>query len=161
MQAEMTDAHKTVRQNMREETADKLHCREGHQFLFAIVAVIEILEGDRIFANGNNTMIGNGNAEDVTTEILDQFLLVVERRLDIDFPIFGQALLDHILNVERVMVGVQFAVCPELGDFKTETIAELIGEQFGGKKKLMVSRIPTVASGRGDQRTARDDEMDM
>ncbi len=58
-------------------------------FLFAIIAVIEILESDGIFANGNNAMIGNGNAEDIATEILDQFLFAIERGLNVDFPIFG------------------------------------------------------------------------
>ena len=91
MQAEMTDADKAIGQNMREEATDKLDRGEGHQFLFAIVAVVEVFEGDRVSRNGNDTMIGNGNTENVATEILDQLLFVIERGLDIDFPIFGQA----------------------------------------------------------------------
>ena len=161
VQTEMTNAHKTIRQDMREKAADKLHRGEGHHLLFAVVAVIEILESDSIFPNRHNAMIGDGNAEDVTTEILDQLLLVVERRLDIDFPIFGQALHQHILNIKCAVIGIEFAVCPELGDFKTETITELIGEQFDGEEELMVSGIPTISSVGGDQRPARDDEVNM
>ena len=161
VQTKMTDADKPIGQNMREETADEFQCRESHGFFFAVVAIIEILEGDCIFSNGNNTMIGNGNAEDVATEILDQLFFVIERGLDIDFPIFGQGLLQHILNIERAVMGIEFGVCPELGDFEAETIAELIGKQFDGEEELVVSRIPSVTSGGGNERAARNNEMDM
>lgn len=161
MQTKMTDAHKTIGQDMREKTADKLKDMQGHQFFFAVVAIIEVFEGDRIFANGNNAMIGNGNAEDVAAEILDQFFFVVERGLNIDFPIFGQGLLQHALNIERAVKGIEFAVCPELREGKAKAVAELIGEQFDGKEELMVSRIPSVASGGGHKSAARDDEMQV
>src|SRR6266498_4137973 len=161
VQAKMADADKTIGQDMGKETTNELENMEGHQLLFAIVAVVEILEGDGVFANCHNAMIGNGNAEDVATKILKQLLFIVERRLDIDFPIFGQALLQHILNIKSVVMGIEFANCPEFGDFKAEAIAEHIGKQFGGKEKLMVSGIPRVASGGAHKSAARDDEMDM
>ena len=100
MQAEMTNAHKAIGQNVREKVADKLHGGQGHQLLFAMIAVIEILEGDSIFANGNDAMIGNGNAEDVASKIFEQFLRAVDGSLDVDFPIFGEGLRQHILDVE-------------------------------------------------------------
>lgn len=161
VQAKMADADKPIGENMRKETANELEDMEGHQLLFALVAVIEILEGDSILANRHNAVIGNGNAEDVATKILKQLLFVVERWLDIDFPIFGQGLRQHILNIQSAVISVQFVVYPEFGDFKAETIAEHIGKEFDGKEKLVVSRIPTVASGGGYQRAARNDEMDM
>jgi len=37
----------------------------------------------------------------------------------------------------------------------------LIGKQFDGKEKLVVSGIPSVTSGRRDQRAARDNEVKM
>ena len=89
VQTKMADTDKAIGQDMGEKTADKLRGGEGHQFLYAIVAVVEILESDRIFANGNNAMIGDGDAENVTPQILDQFLFVIERGLDKDLPIFG------------------------------------------------------------------------
>ena len=161
MQAEMTDADKAIGQNMREEATDKLDRGEGHQFLFAIVAVVEVFEGDRVSRNGNDTMIGNGNTENVATEILDQLLFVIERGLDIDFPIFGQGFLQHRLNLECAVVGVEYAVRPALREFKTEAVSELIGKQFDGKEELVGSSIPAIASRRGYKRAARDDEMDV
>ena len=161
MQAKVTNADKAIGEDMREETADKLEDMQGHQLFFAIVAVIEILEGDGILANVHNAVIGNGNAEDVTTEILDQFLFVIERGLDIDFPIFGQGLLEHELNIESAVVGVEFAVCPKLGEGEAKAIAELIGKQFSGEEELRVSGMPSVACGRRDQCAARNDEVEV
>ena len=128
VQAEMADTHKTIRQDMSKETADELHCGEGHQFFDAVVAVVEILEGDSIFANSHNTVIRDGDAEDVTSEILDQLFDAIERGLDIDFPIFGQGLLQHLLNIECAVVGIELAVRPKVGEFKTKAVAKLVGE---------------------------------
>ena len=50
----MANADKAIGQDMGEETADKLHRREGHDFLYAFVAIVEVLEGDSIFANGQD-----------------------------------------------------------------------------------------------------------
>ena len=161
MQTKVTDAHKTIWEDVRKETADELEDRQGHCLFFAIIAVIEIFEGDGIIGNGDNPMIGNGNAEDVASEILNQLFCVIERLLNIDFPIFGQGFAQHRLNIKRAVVGVEFAVGPEFGEFKAKTIAEQIGKQEDGKEKLMRSRIPRIARGGGDKRAARDDEVEM
>ncbi len=169
MQTEMANAHKAAGQNVGEEAADKLHRRERHQLLFAVVAVIEILEGDRVFPNRHNAMIGNGNAEDVATEILDQLLDAVERGLDIHFPIFRQGFRQHPLNIQRASLGIQFAIRPKLRERKTKAVAELIGKQFDGKEKFVRSRLPAkaphaicgVASGGGHKGAARDNEVEM
>jgi len=112
VQAKMANTDKAIGEDMGKETANKLEDRQGHEFLFAIVAVIEILEGDGIFAKGNNAVIGNSNAEDVATEIFEQLLFVVEGGLDIDFPIFGQGFGQHALHIKSAMVGVEFVVYP-------------------------------------------------
>jgi len=161
MQAEMTDAHKAIREDMREKAADELHRGEGHQFFFAVVTVIEILESDSIFPNSNKAMIGDGNAEDVATEILDQLVDAVERGLDIDFPIFRQGLCQHWSDIECAVVGIQFAIRPKLRERKAETIAELIGKQFDGKEELVRSGLPTIASGGGHKGAACDDEVEV
>ncbi len=129
MQAKMANADKTIGEDMGKKTTDELEDMQGHLLLFAVVAVIEILEGDGIFANGDNAMIGNGNTENIATEVFEQLLFVVERFLDIDFPIFGQGFGEHRLHIEFAIVGVEFASRPEIGEFKTETIAEHIGKQ--------------------------------
>lgn len=128
MQTKMTNAHKTIWEDMGEKAADELHRGEGHQFLFAIVAIIEIFEGDGIFANGDDAMIGNGNPKNIASQIFDQLLFVIERFLDIDLPIFGQTFSEHGLNIQRAIIRVEFAIRPELSEFKTKAITELIGK---------------------------------
>ena len=69
MQTKMTNTDKAIGEDMGKETANELEDRQGHNFFNAIVAVIEILEGDGVFPKSHNAMIGNGNAEDITTEV--------------------------------------------------------------------------------------------
>ncbi len=145
MQTKMTNADKTLGQDMREKTMDKLCSRQGHLFLFALVAIVEILESDGIVGKRKDTMIGNGNAKDVATEILHQCLDATQWRLDVDFPIFGKRLGDHLLDIESPVVGIQFAGCPELGDGETKAVAELIGKQLDGEEELVGSSLPAIA----------------
>src|SRR5512147_2917812 len=118
----MTNADKTFGQDMGEKTTDKLHGREGHLFLFALVAVIEILKGDGIVGKRNNPVVRNGNAKDVTTEILHQFLDATQWGLDVDFPIFRECLLHPLLEIESTLVGIEFACCAELCEGETKAV---------------------------------------
>lgn len=161
VQTKMANADKALGEDMREKAADKLHGRQGHLFLFTLVAVVEILEGDRIVREGKDTVIGDGNAKYVATEILHQFLDTTQWGLDVDFPIFGECLGHHLLDIERAIIGIQFAGCPELGDGETKAIAELIGEQFDGEEEFVGSSLPAIASGRRDQGPASDNAMQM
>ena len=124
----MTDTDEALGQDVREEATDELMGVEGHELLFAVVAVVEILEGDSVFGHAQDAVVGDGNTEDIATEILDQFLRTIEGSLNVDFPILRQGVLEHVGNVECAMVGIEFAICPELREFKTEAIAELVGK---------------------------------
>ena len=106
-------------------------------------------------------MIGDGNAKDVATEILDQFLWAIDGSLDVDFPILGQGVLEHGGNVECAIVGIEFAFCPKLGEGEAKTVAELVGKELDGKEEFARSGLPAIAPRMRHQRTARDDEMDM
>src|SRR5512145_1958508 len=59
MQTKVTNADKTFRQDMREKTMDKLCSRQGHFFLFALVAIVKILEGDGIVGERKDAVIGD------------------------------------------------------------------------------------------------------
>ena len=48
MQAEVADADKTIGQDMREEATDEFGGRQGHELLLTLIAIIVILESDRI-----------------------------------------------------------------------------------------------------------------
>ncbi len=129
MKTEVANADKASRQDVGEETTDEFEGRQDHDFLLALVAMVEVGEGDGISANCKNTVIGDGNAKDVATEILDQFLGTIERSLDVDLPILGQGMLEHGRDIECAIVGMEFALCPELRELKTKAVAELVGQQ--------------------------------
>ncbi len=146
---------------MREKTTDEFHGRQSHLFLFPLIAIVEILEGDGMVGESQDTMIGDGNAKDVTTKILHQLLDATQRRLDVDFPIFGKSLGDHLLGIESTVVGIQFACCPELCDGETKAVAELMGEQFDREEELARGRLPAIARGSRDQSATGDHAMQM
>jgi hypothetical protein len=81
--------------------------------------------------------------------------------LDVDFPIFGERLGQHLLDSERAIIGIQFAGCPELGEGQAKAVAELIGEQFDGEEEFVGSGLPAIARGRRDQGPASNDAMQM
>lgn len=147
VQTKMSNADKTVRQDMRKKAADELQWREGHDLLFAIVTVVEIFEGDGILINGENAVIGDGNAEDVAAEILHELLDTVERSLNKDFPISGHGLMGHGGHIESVITCVEKAILPEPGKSGAEVVAELIGKQLDRKEELALSGLPAIACG--------------
>jgi len=145
VQTEMANADKAFGEDMREKTMDKLCSRQGHLFLFTLVAVVEILEGDGMVGKGKDPVVGDGNAKDVATEILHECIDATQWSLDVDFPIFGKRLGEHLLDIESTVVGIQFAGCPELGDGETKAIAELIRKQFDREEELARGSLPAIA----------------
>jgi hypothetical protein len=69
MQAKMANADKACGQDMREEATDEFEGGQGHDFLCALVAVVEVFEGNGVFANGQDAMVGDGNTEDTCTAL--------------------------------------------------------------------------------------------
>ena len=89
---------------MGEETADKLHCRESHSFGFAFIAIVKIFERHLIALDRDNAMIADGNAEDVATEVFDQFLHAIERGLNKYFPILRLRCRYHVCHIQLTLI---------------------------------------------------------
>ena len=88
--AEMTDALEAGRQNMQQEAADKLLDGDGHYFGLPLIgtAVIFPVERQLAVVEGNQALIGDGDAMGIAAEILDHLLGAAEGRFGIDYP-FG------------------------------------------------------------------------
>ena len=48
-------------------TAQELICRKSHELLFAAMSVVLPAEGDSIIVEGDETMVGDGNAVSVAS----------------------------------------------------------------------------------------------
>ena len=89
VEAEVADADKASGQDMQEEAMDEFIGREGHVFELALLAVVEVLERDLTALDVEDTVIGDGDAEDIASEVIEQVVDAVLGSLDVDFPIFG------------------------------------------------------------------------
>ena len=107
MQTEMTNADKASRQDVREETADKLHRRERHSFGFAFIAIVKIFERYLMSLDRENAMIADGNAEDVASEVFDQFLHAIERGLNKYFPILRLRSRYHVSHIQQTLICIE------------------------------------------------------
>ncbi len=68
-QPEMADAHEAFGQHVEEEAAQKLGGRQGHDALLAAVSIILIAEGNALPVEGQQAVIGNGDAMGVAAQI--------------------------------------------------------------------------------------------
>ena len=72
---------------MLEEPAKELFARESHGSLFVVIRIILPAEADLGFGNGENPMVGDGDAMGITSQVLQDMVRPAKRRLRIDDPI--------------------------------------------------------------------------
>jgi len=83
----VTDFSETGRQDMQHESPYKLSCRHRHGFL-SVITVVTPRECDFAIFQSQDTMIGDGDAVGVASQIRNDLFGVFERRLTISDPIF-------------------------------------------------------------------------
>ena len=86
-QPEMADAHEAFGQHVEEESAQELHCVQGHDALLAAVSIILVAEGNAFLVEGQQAVIGNGDAMGVAAEVAEHLGRSSERWLGIDDPL--------------------------------------------------------------------------
>jgi hypothetical protein len=82
----VTDAHGSPGQNMEWEAAQERICRERRELLLAAMSVVLSAEGDSIVVEGDEAMVGDGNAVRVASQIVEDMFCPTERRLGVDDP---------------------------------------------------------------------------
>ena len=88
----MTDFGKTLREYMLEETTGEFHRSKGHGFGIAI-AVIAVGKLNGLLGNVDQSLIGNGHAMGIPTEIFEDFMRTGKRQLSEDIKRFTLSLL--------------------------------------------------------------------
>jgi len=68
-EAEVADAHEAAREQVEEEAAQELIDGQGHEPLLVGVSGISPAEGDVAVGEGNESVVGDGDAVGVGTEI--------------------------------------------------------------------------------------------
>ena len=84
--AEMSDANKPLREHVQQESADEFFGGDGHRALHVSMSVIPPAERDVVAVEGEQSMIGDGDAMRVTAEITQYLFGTAEGWFGIDDP---------------------------------------------------------------------------
>ena len=84
--AEMPDADKALREHVQQEPADEFFGGDGHRALHVSMSVIPPAERNVVAVEGEQSVIGDGDAMSVTAEITQDLFGPAEGRFGIDDP---------------------------------------------------------------------------
>jgi hypothetical protein len=83
-EAEMADLHEAGGQHVQQESADELLSIEVHLLLEVVVAAVAITEGDTAIVEGQDAMVGDGDAVGVAAEVVEYLSRAGKGALGID-----------------------------------------------------------------------------
>jgi len=86
-EAVVANALESAGQRMQEEAADELLGGKRHGLLLALAAVILILQTDPVAFDAQQTVVGDGDAMGIATDVIQHLFRAREGRLGIDDPL--------------------------------------------------------------------------
>src|SRR5262245_61364063 len=89
-EAEVANPHETLRQNVYEKPADELVGGDGHQTLLITASVISPMERDVVAIEGDQSMIRDGDAVGIASQVAKHLFGSAERRLCINHPVLTE-----------------------------------------------------------------------
>ena len=89
----MTDAHKAIRQDVKEEAADEFVGIKGHGLFSIPIFSISITKGDLAVLDVEDAVVGESDAVGVAAEVIQHGLWRTERLFGVNHPVlFPQGL---------------------------------------------------------------------
>jgi hypothetical protein len=150
----MADTHETFGQDVQQEAAQELIERKRQQLLFVVVGAIAPTKRDLSDSKGNQSMIGDGHAMSVTTEIAEHMLRASKRTFYVDHPILSEhwpepGHEDFRLSEElQASVEVEPAILKSAFESFVELAAKDGAEHSDGKKEIVAWFDPAGVIGR-------------
>ena len=105
--AEVADADQALWENVDQESAQKLSGRNGHDLLLAAMRIVFPAKRYPIILEGNESMVGNGDAMGVTSEIVQNMLRAAEWRLGIHHPVLAEELSEKLAKTTWLRKSLQ------------------------------------------------------
>jgi hypothetical protein len=102
------------------------------------MSVVLPSEGDAIVVEGDETMVGDGNAVGVASQVVEDMFSAAERRLGIDDPPLPEELIDEMVEAIRLSeaddrsVELELVLVKELCEPDSELAAEDAAEYVDG-----------------------------
>jgi hypothetical protein len=100
--AEVPDADQALGQNVDQESAQKLVCGNGHNLLLAAVCIVFPAKRDSIILERHQSMVGDGDAVRIASEIVQNMLGAAEGWLGIDDPVLVEELSEKLAKTTRL-----------------------------------------------------------
>ena len=86
----MADADQPFRENVDQESPQKLICGNRHNLLLAAVCVVFPAKRDLIILESNEPVVGDGDAMCISRQIVQNMFRTSEGWLDVDYPVFAE-----------------------------------------------------------------------
>ena len=152
-QPEMADAHEAFGQHVEEESAQELHCVQGHDALLAAVRIILIAEGNAFPVEGQQAVIGNGDAMGVAAQVAERLGRSAERWLGIDDPLLVLQSVHQLFKQLPILEGdcgtaaVQRSVAVEALQSEQELVAKDATKHRDGQQEARMRMDPALVVG--------------
>ena len=91
-ETEVPDAHEAGGKHVEQEAAQELVHGQGHEALLVAVGGVSPAKGDLVVGQGDEAMVGDGDAMRVASEVVENMLRATEGRFAVDDPIVVEQL---------------------------------------------------------------------
>jgi len=164
-EAEVTDAHEATRKQVKQEAAQELIDRQGHEPLLATMSGVPPAKGDVALGESNQPVVGDGDAVGVSTEIAQRVLRSAEGPLGVNDPVMPEQESkpggEGSRFSQRGEVAVELECALAEGGLKSgdELTAEDTAEHRDGKEEGVAGGDPSGVA--GSEATGGNDAVDM
>ncbi len=88
--SEVADADQPFRENVDQESSQKLICGNRHDLLLTAPCVVFPAKRDSIILESNEPVVGDGDAMCISRQIVENMFRTSERRFGVDHPVFAE-----------------------------------------------------------------------
>jgi hypothetical protein len=135
-EAEVTDAHETIREDVEQEAADKFAGLQRHRLFSIPISSISIAQGDFSVLDLENTVVGQRHAVSVATEVIEHGVRRAKRLFGVDDPaLFWDLFRFFALGREFSSVDVVLEQSKKLSSKDP-------AQSFDGEEKVFARRYP-------------------
>jgi hypothetical protein len=128
---------------VEQEAAQELVDREGHQTLLVLVGGVSPTKGDLVLLEGDEAVIGDGDAMRIAAEVVENMLRAAEGRFAVDDPVLAEQLAEErgesLGWSKKLQATVEAELFPGKGALESgdELAPEDTTEHFDGKKEAL------------------------
>jgi hypothetical protein len=148
--AKVSDAHKTLWQQVKQKTTQELICGECHRSLSVAVRAVSPEECDVVIRKGDQAMVGNGHSMGIAAEIAENIFRSAEGPFAVDDPLMVELLTDkgverlRVREMLKLAVEVDLAFCESVLQSCPEFASKDAPEHFFGKEEAMARLYPAL-----------------